>query len=69
MLIADRFEGDKVVCETDDGSMVHLCLSDFFGAVKEGDVLILKNGKYTADQAETKKRREMIQKLSKELFE
>ncbi|MGE7215288.1 DUF3006 domain-containing protein [Priestia koreensis] len=66
--IVDRFENDIVVIEirgqTEDVSkdIVH-------DNVREGDVVLLVNGKWVRDEEETKKREREIQTLMDDVWE
>lgn len=66
--IVDRFEGEYAVLERESGGMQDI-LKATLGNVKEGDVLILENGKYRFDREETLKRKAMIKEKMRKLFE
>lgn len=68
MLIVDRIEGDRAVCEAERGYSV-IPLSDCEAGVKEGDVLFEVPGGYRIDPEETGRRRKENARLSEELFE
>ncbi|WP_455662206.1 DUF3006 domain-containing protein [Pradoshia sp.] len=68
-LIVDRIEGDLAVCEKSDKTMVDIELTQLPDDVKEGDVLIEKDGNYELDLTETEKRRKRVQALMDDLFE
>lgn len=68
MLIVDRFEGNKAVIE--DGEK-HIIIekTDLPQEVKEGDVIILSEGRYTINKELTQKRRQEINRLQDSLWE
>lgn len=62
-MIVDRFEGEYAVIETEDG-MIDVHISQLDGDIREGDCVVLKDGRYVADAAETSERRaKMAQRL------
>lgn len=62
-MVVDRFEGEYAVIETEDG-MVDVHISQVDENVREGDCVVLKDGRYMADSAETSERRaKMAQRL------
>lgn len=63
MLIVDRFEGDRVIIEFDEG-FFELPRAMVSEEVKEGDVLRLE-----IDHDKTEKRRKRIKDLMDDLFE
>ena len=78
-MIIDRFEGGFAICEElADGKPkkkkdIHyygIELNDLPEGAKEGDVLAIgDDGALKIDAAETKKRREMMQKLQEKVWE
>ncbi|PEW07817.1 DUF3006 domain-containing protein [Bacillus cereus] len=66
--IIDRFEGDVAVIEFNNIT-IEVPRSKLPPIVKEGDVLIIEDDKYTIDKKETEKRRREIQNLMDKLFE
>lgn len=66
--IIDRFEGELAVIEINNIT-IDVPRSKLPPTVKEGDVLIIDNDKYTVDKNETNKRRREIQNLMDKLFE
>lgn len=68
MMIVDRIEGQTVVIEDGDRHF-DADISLFDGAVREGDVIAERDGRYFADKAATKKRREDIIRLQNSLWE
>lgn len=65
--ILDRFEEDFAVLEREDGSTQAVKKSLLENA-KEGDVLILSDGKYVVDAEETAQRRIRIEEKAKKVF-
>lgn len=68
MMIIDRIEGQTVVIEDGDRHF-SADISLFDGALREGDVVTERNGRYYPDKASTDKRREDIIKLQNSLWE
>jgi hypothetical protein len=68
-VIVERFEGDLVVCEKEDKSMVDIPKKELPNEVQPGDVVIIENGISRVDKRETKERKERIEKLAYELWE
>lgn len=67
-LIADRIEGNFVVCENDKGEYEDIQLNKIHG-VKAGDVICFDGKKYVIDKAETESRRKKIISLQNDLWE
>lgn len=68
MIIIDRLEGEFAVCEF-NSEVTNIKRIELPQNVKEGDVLIKgSDGKYYVDTAETKKRKEKIEKKFLGLF-
>lgn len=68
MMIIDRIEGNTVVIEEGDRHF-DADISLFDGDIREGDVIIEKDGRYFSDSNATQKRREDIIKLQDSLWE
>ncbi|MBU3175755.1 DUF3006 domain-containing protein [Clostridium estertheticum] len=68
-VIIDRFEGNYVVCEKEDRTMMDIKKSKIPSIAKEGDVLSIDNNVIIIDIEKTKKRLNEIQKLTKGLWE
>lgn len=68
-LVIDRFEGDYAVCEKEDRIMIDIEKSKLPSYAKEGDVIVLIDGKYSIDLEETNKRKKEIKKLMDDLWE
>lgn len=68
-LIIDRFEGEYVVCEKEDGTMVDLKRDTLPEGVNEGDILLVEDDKITIDEISTLERKERIKKLMDDLWE
>ena len=60
--IVDRFEEDRVVLEVDD-KMLILKKTVFPDEIKEGDVVVFKDGKFKIDKEKSKERKEYIDDL------
>ena len=69
MFIVVRIEGQFAVCETDDGAVTDLLLTELPPGVQEGDVLILGTEGYEIDSAETLRRRRRNTSLFQSLLE
>ncbi|MCQ2459898.1 MAG: DUF3006 domain-containing protein [Ruminococcus sp.] len=59
MIILDRFECETAVIETENG-MINVPKSCIADNTEEGDVLLLKDGKYIPDKKATKERRNAV---------
>lgn len=68
-LVIDRFEGNFVVCEDENKNIVNIKKEDIPKEVKEGDILVEKNGKYVIDYVKIKDRKKYIEDLTKDLWE
>ncbi|HWR18052.1 MAG TPA: DUF3006 domain-containing protein [Clostridia bacterium] len=69
MLIADRFEGDFIICTDDEGTPVSLEKASVLAPVKEGDILIeTQSGCYRVDKALSKARRRSMRKRLDSIF-
>lgn len=66
--IIDRKEGDYFVIEI-DGNAKNVPKSQVASGVREGDVVELRNGKWTKNPAATKRRAESIVKLKNDIWE
>lgn len=67
-MIIDRFEGDMVICETENREMVELARDNVPTDAKEGDVLVWLDGGYQLDLTETQKRKQRIEEKANRLF-
>jgi len=67
-VVIDRFEGNYVVCEKEDRTMINLEKSKVPCNAKEGDVLIIKENEITIDKEDTLKRMKEIEELTKNLW-
>ena len=67
MLILERFEDRFAIIENGD-KRLEVDISSVAPEVKEGDVLIMINGRYVADKEETIRRRKEIIKLQNGLW-
>ena len=67
-MIIDRFEGALAVIET-DGGMIEINASELPENAREGDVLVLENGRYTVDHEATEQRRKNASDRLRRLLE
>jgi len=67
-VIIDRFEGDYVVCEKEDGAMIDIEKDKICKDAKEGDILLVTENEITIDERATRNRKEEIEKLTKDLW-
>lgn len=67
-VIVDRFEGDFAVCEKEDRRMINIERAMIPSEAKEGDVLIVDGGSITIDEAETEKRKRLIEELARDIW-
>lgn len=67
-VIIDRFEGDFAVCEKEDRRMINIERAVIPSEAREGDVLIVDGGSITIDEAETEKRKRLIEELTKDIW-
>lgn len=67
-VVIDRFEGDYVVCEKEDRTMVDIKKADLPSEAKEGDVLNIEGDTIVIDLEETVKRKSEIEKLTENLW-
>ncbi len=65
----DRFEGDRVVLECENGDMAVFERRTLPKNIKEGDVLRFDGGSCYLSAEETVRRRKKIRKLMDSLFE
>lgn len=68
IFIIDRIEGDIIVAESEDETMIDIPESLVDGSFKEGDILVETDGRYKADEELTKKRTEEINRKFKDLW-
>lgn len=66
--VIDRFEGDYAVLELEDLKMINIKRNEIPLEAKEGDVLVLGEGKIHIDLNETIRRREEIRKLTEDMW-
>lgn len=66
--IIDRFEENFAVCEDENGIMKNIEKSLLPKDVKEGDVIFKDNNIFYIDYEETKKLREEINQITKNLW-
>ena len=68
MIILERLSGDVAILEI-DGVTTEINRENLVGKIKEGSVLIEKNGKFFLDIEATKTRREKLVGLQDSLFD
>ncbi|HBC97255.1 MAG TPA: DUF3006 domain-containing protein [Clostridium sp.] len=66
--IIDRFEGPYAVCEKKDKTMINIKRLDLPKDAKEGCVLDIYENKIIVNESETKKRKEKIDFLTKNIW-
>lgn len=67
--IIDRIENEIVVCENQETKQMESFRKEQFPSdIKDGDVLILKDGKFEKDNQETLNKKEYIEDLMKKLM-
>ncbi len=68
VLIVDRFEGNYAICENEEGNMVNILLKNLPGEVKEGDCIEQVGGSYKINKEYTKRLRDEIEELTKDMW-
>jgi len=66
--VIDRFEGEFAVCEREDGTMINIPKDQIPEHACEGDVLSVKKHKIVMNEEETRKRKEEIEELTKDMW-
>ncbi|WP_294377524.1 DUF3006 domain-containing protein [uncultured Clostridium sp.] len=66
--IIDRIEGDFVVVEAEDEKMVNILKDNIVGSFKEGDVLEREGDFFKVNSELTKKRKEEIERMTKDMW-
>lgn len=67
-VIIDRFEGIYAVCEKKDRTMINIKREDIPQSAKEGDVLDITGNEISIDTAETEKKKNEIEELTRDLW-
>lgn len=67
--IIDRIEGDYIVCETYDSSMIDIRCDKIHGSFKEGDVLLEEEGFFKVSEELTEERRKNIENIMKNIWQ
>lgn len=67
--IIDRFESNFAVVETEGREMKNIAVSVLPEGAKEGDVVVLANGKWRLNIDEAEKFKAKIENLAGDLFE
>lgn len=68
-VVIDRFEENYAVCEKEDRTMINLKRSLIPKGAKEKDILILEDGRIFIDKDGTRKRKNEISDLMKDMWE
>jgi Protein of unknown function (DUF3006) len=68
-VVIDRFEGDFVVCEKEDRTILNINKRDVPVDSKEGDILVIDGDIIKIDSAETGKRKKSVQELSDNIWQ
>ncbi len=66
--IIDRIEGDFAVVEAEDEKMVNILKDNIVGNFKEGDVLEREGDFFKVNSELTKKRKEEIERMTKDMW-
>lgn len=67
-IIIDRIEGSIAVCEQPDKTFIDIPLSKLPKGIREGSVLLNKNGSWKIDAEEQDERNKRIEKKMNSLF-
>lgn len=67
--IIDRIEGNFVVAEAEDGTMIDIPNYKLIGEFEEGDVLVKDGQFFKVDNDLTKKRKEKIANMMKNMWQ
>ncbi|MFJ7730054.1 DUF3006 domain-containing protein [Neobacillus sp. NPDC097160] len=68
-LIIDRFEGDLVVCEKEDGTFIDLRTNRLPSDAKVGDILVVDGEHISVDVPGTQERRKQMSRLMEDMWE
>ncbi|MFJ5717501.1 DUF3006 domain-containing protein [Neobacillus sp. NPDC093127] len=68
-LIIDRFEGDLVVCEKEDGTFIDIRTNRLPSGAKVGDILVMDGEHISVDVLGTQERRNQINRLMEDMWE
>ena len=66
--IVDRFEGEYIILENNQGELFDVLKTSVESGVKEGDCLVKTGDYFTIDIEETKKRKEKIHDMMKGMW-
>lgn len=67
--IVDRIEKNVVICENQETKKLEeFELKQFPEGVKDGDCVVLKDGKFEKNEKETKNKKQQIEELMKKLM-
>lgn len=67
--VIDRIEGSFAVIELNDGTMVNIPKNKILGDFKEGDILVEDSEFFKVDSELTKKRKEEIEHMMKDMWQ
>ena len=67
--VIDRIEGSFAVIELNDGTMVNIPKNKIIGDFKEGDILVEDSEFFKVDSELTKKRKEEIEHMMKDMWQ
>ncbi|MFK9092583.1 DUF3006 domain-containing protein [Bacillus salipaludis] len=68
-LIIDRFEGDLVVCEKEDGTFIDIRTNRLPSDAKVGDILVVDGEHISVDVPGTQERRKQMSRLMEDMWE
>lgn len=68
-LIIDRIEEKYAVCENEEKEFINIDISKLPNDVKIGDIIILNDGEFIIDKKETKKRKDYIDEITKDIWQ
>ena len=67
--VIDRIEGSFAVIELNDGTMVNIPKNKILGDFKEGDILVEDSEFFKVDSELTKKRKDEIEHMMKDMWQ
>jgi len=68
MLSVDRIVSNIAICYDEHERKIELPLSELPEQIREGDMLILCNGRYQIDKTATEQRRAQLNRLQRQVF-
>ena len=60
MLIIDRIEGSVAICEDEEANQIRISLNQLPENISEGDMIVMREGRYQIDLAGTEQRKARI---------